>query len=285
MTSVEINPLIKDVSLGPAYGAIDCVDLGCLDSVEIRLGMKEFEIICDITRGLAGILRYDPRGELTINPVNLSSVLLGKALDASVGTTTGLVSVTGELHYPTWVPDDAGTPTEWTAVVKMANGEIDTGTVYAWDDEACSVSWDGEVTNTLVETDVCTGTITLTTTDAAEKLETLYFTYDWGDQIPSGSTIIEPGFGSYAADHKATFIHKHAQTGNFFVYKVWRAQILPDFTMTFSNQARNIFAPIRLRIVEDSVNHPNSPLGAWYEIDGSNTEYDYAPYTTVPGNT
>lgn len=281
----EINPLIENVTIGTAYGAIDCVDMGCLDSVEIRLSMKEHEITCDITQGLAGIIRYDPRGDVTVNPVNLSAALLARALDASQGVTTGLVTVASEVHYPTWVPDDVATPTEWTADITLANGEIDSGSVLAWDDVGALVSWDDEAANTLTEVSVCAGTVRLTTTDVAETLATIYFSYDWGDQIPSGSVIIEPGFGSLAEDHKVTFIHKHALTGDFWVYKIWRAQILPDFTITFANQARNIVAPIRLRIMEDSTNHDNSPLGAWYIIDSGNTAYDYVPYTSVPGNT
>jgi hypothetical protein len=283
--TIKTNPLIEDVTIGPAYGAIDCVDLGCLDSVEIRLTMKEHEVVCNILKGLTGIIRYDPRGDMTINPLNLSFANLARALDASVAVTTGVVTATGEVHYPTWVADDPATPTQWTATITMANSEIVSGTVESWDDLACSVSWDDEATNTLTESALCAGTIVLTTTDASEKLAAVYFSYQWGDQIPSGSNVIKPSFSSFAADHKVTLIHQHATSGKFVVYKVWRAQILPDFTITFSNQAREVMAPIRLRVLEDSTNHPSSPLGEFYEIASSNTEYDYAPYTSVPGNT
>ncbi len=281
--TVEINPLIKDVTIGSAYAAIDCVALGCLESVEIRISMKEHEIFCNILKGPAGYLRYDARGEITLNPINFTMANLAAALDASVGTTTGNIPVTGEAHYPTWVPDDAGTPTEWTAVISLANSEIVESSVGAWDDEAQTQDWDAEVTNTLVETALCAGTITLTTTDLAETLSTIYFGYSYGTQIPSGSSIIEPSFASFAADHKVTVVHKHAMTNDYIVHKVWRAQTVPDFAVTFQNQAREVIAPVRLKIVEDSANHPDSPLGVWIKIDSGTTEFDYEPYLSVPG--
>lgn len=283
--TVEINPLIENVSIGGAYGAIDCVSLGCLETVDIRLEMKEFEIICDITRGLAGIIRYDPRGEVTITPINFSLALLAKALDATVGVTSGNEVATGELHYPTWVPDDPATPTEWTADISLANGEVESGTIEVWDDSAASISWDDEVGNSVTALALCSGSIRLTATDVNECLSAVYISYEWGTQIPSGSAVLEPAFGTYAADHKLTFVHKHAQTGNYLVYKIWRMQISPNFSMTFGQTARNVSAPIRCKILEDSVNHPDSPLGAWYEIASSVTDFDFAPYTDVPGTT
>ena len=75
-------------------------------------------------------------------------------------------------------------------------------------------------------------------------------------------------------------------TGKLEVYVVWRCQIVPDFTLTFSNQAREIIAPIKLKIVEDSTNHPDSPLGIWFEInDPEDEDFDYEPFISVPGMT
>lgn len=283
MTTIEINPLIEGVTIGSCYAALDCVDLGCLDGADIRLTMKEKEIICNVLNGPAGFLRYDARGEITLNPLNFTSANLAYALDAVVSTTTGNVDVTGEIHYPPeWTPDDEGTPTEWTSTILLYNPWIEGGTVLAYTNAACTIPWPGTVT----ESDICKGSILLTAAAAEDCDETVYFAYSWGTQIPSGSTRIDPGMGSFAEDHKATLIHKHAMTGDLYVYIAWRCQIVPDVQITFNNQANEVIPVIKLKIVEDSTNHPTCPLGCWFKIPKALAEaedFDYEPFLSVPG--
>lgn len=278
------NTLAQDATISQAYVAIDCVGLGCMESVEYRTSMAEIEIVCDRNKGVTKILRHSPTGEIILTPIDLSMANLAFALDSSVGTTSGNVTVASESHTPTWVPDDVGTPTEWTAVLTLANSEIATGTVLAWDDAAASISWDDVVGNSIAETALCPGTITLTTDDAAERLAVIYMSYDYGTEIPSGSEIIEPSYAAFSTVRKITIASENSSTGKLLVNKTWKGQIVPDFTVRWSNEARLTTAPIRIRILEDSANHSSAPLGAWYNVVASKTDYDYQPYTDVPGN-
>lgn len=279
------DTLAQDATIAQAYVAIDCVGLGCMESVEYRTSMAEVEIVCDRNKGVTKILRHSPTGEIIITPIDLSMQNLAFALDASVSTTTGDITVGSEAHTPTWVPDVVGTPTVWTAVLILANSEIATGTVLAWDDAAASVSWDSESENSIAETSLCPGTITLTTTEADERLTTIYMSYDYGTEIPSGSEVIKPSYAAFSNVRKITIASENSSTGKLLVVKTWKGQIIPDFTVRWSNEARLTTAPIRIRILEDSTNHPDAPLSEWYNVVASKTDYDFEPYTSIPGNT
>lgn len=280
----EIQPIVDSVSIGNATVAIDCVWLKCIESVEFRLGMEEVPIVCDWANGPVTALRGNPSGEITIVAMNLNSTTLKYALDATATAKAAVEEVDCEEHQITWVPDDEGTPTEWTATVTLNSPEVTD--VSAWTDSDCSAAWESATTplNELDITTACSGVITLTTNDVDETDETLYFSYTHDTETPLGATLIQPGFGTFASDHKLHILHRNATNGDLVIHKFWRVQIVPDFNLRYDNTNKVATVPIHLRVLADRLNHPNAPLGHTVIIDADDSEaadFTYEFYTKV----
>ena len=257
----EVRPIVSDVSIGNATVAIDCVWLKCIQSVNFRKGMEEVPITCDWANGPATYLRGNPTGEATINALNLNSTILKYALDAVVTTKAIAETVTCEEHQLTWVPDSETTPTEWTATVTLNSPEIASVTV--WTDSACAVSWEATPTplNTVAITGACIGVVVLTTDTLAETDDTLYFAYTHNTETPVGATLIKAPMSTFASDHKLHILHRNATTGDLLLHKFWRVQIIPDVEITYDNTNSIVTVPIKLRVLADRANHPDSPIG------------------------
>lgn len=257
----EVQPIVSDVSIGNALVAIDCVNLKCIESVDIRLGMEEVPIICDWASGQVTSLRGNASGEVTVNALNLNSTTLQYALDAVVSTKAGSETVTCEEHQITWVVDSPTTPAEWTATVTLNSPEVSTVTV--WTDSACANTWESAATpdSSVAITTACTGVLTLTTDDVNETDSTLYFSYTHNTETPDGATLIQPAFDTFADDHKLHILHRNATSCELLLMKFWRVQIIPDFNIRFDNTNSVVTVPIRLRILSDRTNHPDAPLG------------------------
>jgi len=280
----EVRPIVSDVSIGNATVGIDCVWIKCIESVTFRMGMEEVPIVCDWVDGPSTHLRGNRTGNITINAKNLNETSLKYALDATTSTKAGDETVSCEEHTITWTPDSATTPTEWTATVTLNSPEI--ASVLAYTDSSCSVAWESATTplNVLTISSACKGEITLTTDDVNETDETLYFSYTHDTESPVGSTLIQPSLNTFADEHKVHILHRNATTGDLYVYKFWRVQIIPDFEQTFNDSNSVVITPINMRVLSDSTNHPDDPLGHVVIIptaDSEASDFTYDIYKRV----
>ncbi len=268
----EIQPIVSDLTIGNALVAIDCVNLKCIESVDIRIAMEGVPIICDWADGPATTLRGNPSASIDIMAMNMNSTILQYALDADVSVKAAAESVACEEHKITWVAEDVATPTYWTAVVFLNSPEVEN--VLAYTDSACAVAWEGEATpdNDLAITDSCTGELLLTTDDIDETDDTLYFAYDHNIETPIGATLIKPPMSTFADDHKLHILHRNATTGELELIKFWRAQIVPDFALRFDNTNRIVTVPIKLVAYADRANHPTAPIGQIVIISADDSE-------------
>lgn len=233
--------------------------------------MESVPIVCDWADGKVQTLRGNPTGEITIEAMNLNATILKYALDASVSTKT-INTFVNCVHVEgiQWTPDNAGTPTEWTATINLNSPDIDN--VLAYTSEAgCSAAtptdiWASGTTplNTITET-TCTGVVTLTTDDVDECDDELWFTFDYSVDLAVGATIVTPPFSTFPDDHIVVAWHLNKTTSEYYIYVFPRCQILPDVNITFDNSANVVTVPIRLEIVADTAFHPEAPLG-WVEI-------------------
>lgn len=281
----EIQPIVSDLTYGNATVGIDCVFLGCIESVTFRVGMEEIPIVCDWSNGPITTLRGNPTGEITIMAMNYNPTTLGYALDADTSTKAGAETVDCEEHQITWTVDSELTPTEWTATVLLNSPEIASVTV--WTDNECSNTWEALATpeSTVVIADACKGTITLTTDTVGEIDDTLYFSYTHNTETPLGATLIDPPMSTFADDHKLHILHRNKTTGNLWIHKFWRVQIIPDFSVTFDNTSNIITVPIRLRALADRTNHSGAPIFGVREIVAADSEpgdFTYDIYKEVP---
>ena len=268
----EIQPIVSDVTIGNALVAIDCVNLKCIESVDIRLSMEGVPIVCDWADGAATTLRGNPAATIDIVAMNMNSTTLKYALDADVSVKAAAESVTCEEHQITWVAEDTATPTYWTATVTLNSPEVEN--VLAYTDSTCATPWESAATpeSTLAVTDSCTAVITLTTDDILETDDTLYFAYDHNIETPIGATLIKPPFDTFADDHKLHILHRNATTGELELIKFWRVQIIPDFAIRFDNTNRVVTVPIKLMAYADRANHPTAPLGQIVIIAAADSE-------------
>jgi hypothetical protein len=127
------------------------------------------------------------------------------------------------------------------------------------------------------------GQVTLTSSGTAQPTATLYATYAWGDQVPSGSTIVQPSFGSTANDRYVVIAHKKAQQNKVIIWRMWRMQVVRDFTINYDNESdADITVPIHLRGLVDTVGHPSVPLFDVSEVDLADLSgASYEPYTSI----
>lgn len=260
--------IVSDVSIGNVNAIIDCEWLKCIRSFQFRYTMEEVPLICNWKDGKVSSLRGNPTGEITIECMNLNSTTLKWAMDAVVTTKSADASVDCvKIEGIEWTPDDVGTPTEWTARVRLNSANVDNVDVFT--DAACTDAWDSATTPlnviTVPSDDCLSGLITLTTDDVDECLDTLYFTFDYDVDYVNGTEVIKPGFETFAADHSVIAWHQNATTGEYEVYNFPRCQIIPDGTQTFDNGNGIVITTIRLAVLADTDIHPDCPLG-WINI-------------------
>jgi hypothetical protein len=112
------------------------------------------------------------------------------------------------------------------------------------------------------------GQVVLTSSGTAEPTSTLYISYFWGDRIPSGSSIVQPAFGSTANDRYVVFCHKKAQQNKDIGWRIWRMQVARDFKMNFDNGSDNdINVGLHLIGLADTKGHASCPLFDVSEVD------------------
>ena len=268
----EIQPIVSDVSIGNVTVGIDCVWLKCVESVSFRVGMEEVPIVCDWASGPVTTLRGNPEGTIDIACMNINSTTLGYALDATSSLKAAAETVTCEEHQITWTDDGLATPLEWTATVTLNSPEIATVTV--WTDSDCSLTWESAATpeSAVAILSACAGTVTLTTDDILETDATLYFAYTHNTETPVGATLIKASLSTFADDHKLHILHRNATTGALDLFKFWRVQIIPDFSMTFDNTNKVATVPIKLRAFADRANHSAEPVFGVRIIDADDSE-------------
>ena len=264
---------VLDRTFGPAIVGIDCTYLGCVQNVEITLSESTKDLSCDKRKGRNGIFHYDPKLEVMLQVSDFTPANLAIALDTDGATVwAGKATSTLEPVSVTW----SGSSGSWSGSVVL-NKEI-SGTVAVYQDLVSTVLNSG----TASVIGPCLGQVTFTSSGAAEPASTLYVTYAWGDQVPSGSSIVQPSFGSTADDRYVVIAHKKAQQNKVIVWRIWRMQVIRDFTNTFDNESdSDITIPIHLAGLVDTVGHPSVPLFDVSEVDLANWDPDYAPYTTV----
>lgn len=277
----NIKPIVSDVSIGNVAVAIDCVWLKCIESFEFKFSQDEVPIICNWADGKVSSLRGNPAGDINIVALNLSPVSLQYALDAVVSTKSGDETVAcQEFTGIDWVPDNIGTPTQWTATLQLSGMYVDDVLVYKT--AGCTSAWASATTPlNVVSTSDCSGLVTLTTDDDDQCYDALYVSFTHDSETPDGATLVQPGFSTFASDHTFVAVHRNATTGEYVSYKFWRVQIAPDVTIRHDNTNKIVSVPIHLMVLADRENHPDAPLGQ-IEFSDGNTVYTMEPYIRVP---
>jgi len=268
---------VLERTFGPALVGIDCVQIGCTQSVEISLSEQTKKLSCDKRKGSDGIFHYDPELDIVLQASDFTMDNLAIALDTSGASTyAGMKTSTLEAVSVTWT----GSAGEWSGSIVL-NKEI-SGTVAWFSDSDGDTPWLASNSGTSTVIGPCLGQVTLTSSGTAEPAGTAYATYAWGDQIPSGSSIIEPAFGSSANDRYVVICHKKAQQDKVIVWRIWRMQVVRDLTINFDNESdSDIGIPIHLTGLVDTVGHPSVPLFDVSEVDLADWTSDYEPYSSV----
>lgn len=268
---------VLERTFGPALVGVNCVYIGCAQTVEINLSEQTRDLSCDRRLGTDGIFHFDPNLQINIQASDFTMDNLAIAMDAE-GTTTwaGTETNTLEIFSVTW----SGSSGDWSGSVTL-NEEI-SGTVAVFSDSAGAVEWTQSESGTATVTSPCLGTVAMTSSGTAEPTATLYATYAWGDQIRSGSTRVAPPFGSSSTDRYVVIAHKKAQENKVVVWRIWRTQVMRETTITFDNESDDdIPIPIRLRALVDTIGHSPAPMYDINEVDLSGWDPDYQPYTNV----
>jgi hypothetical protein len=262
------DPKVEHMTFGNVGVAINCEDLGCLATANIRIAQETIDIMCDWGAGLVSTLRGNPTGEITIEAKNLDAKRLKYALDASVTTKSGAYSVDClKVSEIDWVPDDVLTPTEWTAIINLHSANVDN--VIAYTDAACTVLWDALTPLNVTSVDECKGLVTLTTDDEDEALDTLYFDFDYMVDLDDGVTEMLAGFQTYPTDFSVVMWHLNKTTNDYQVFVFWKCQSVIDLNLAFNDGSSNnpLTVAIRLRVMNVPDVHPdNSMFGYWEGI-------------------
>lgn len=255
-----VKPVVDAVTINNVNVAVDCVWLKCVQSFEFNWAMESIPINCDPEFGPITYLRANPTGSISIEAMNHNSTSLQYALDATVEDVDTPSATCVKISGIQWTPDDEATPTEWTAIVRLNNINIDNVEVFT--DDACTVPWnDTTPLNVITVTSDCYGLVTLTTDDVDSTEDTLYFTYDYLVDFPTDATIIRPSFSTFAADHTVVAWTRNSTSGLYEVYVFPRVQITPDFTLRFDNTTSIKTIPIRMVVLSDPDFNPDNPLG------------------------
>jgi hypothetical protein len=198
---------------------------------------------------------------ISIEATNLNSMTLQQALDAVVTVKSGDdAAACVKIMGIDWVPDDVATPTLWTAVIKLNSPDIDNVDIFK--DSGCTQAYASATTPlNIISLDTCTGTVTISTDDVDEAVDTLYFSFDWDTEIPDGAEIISPNFAVFAEDHIVRAWHQNSTSGKWEIYEFWRCQIVPNGTIGFDNSNKAISIPVQLEVLADMDFHPDAPLG------------------------
>lgn len=268
---------VLERTFGPAIVGIGCSYIGCVQSAEINMSEQTRNLSCDRRKGKDGIFHYDPDLEVMLQASNFNMSNLAIALDTSgAGTWAGKETRTLETVSVTWT----GSASAWSGSVVL-NKEI-SGTVAWYSDSDGSTEWTQSESGTSTVIGPCLGQVTLTSSGTAEPTATLYATYAWGDQIPSGSSIVQPGLGSTANDRYVVICHKKAQENKVIVWRIWRMQVIRDFTISYDNESdSDITVPIHLTGLVDTMGHPSVPMFDVSEVDLANWTPSYEPYSDV----
>lgn len=264
---MSVDPKIQAVTLGNAFVAIDCEDLGCLARVSFRVGQDVVDLGCDWGTGILGTLKGAPSGDIMIDAKNLDADRLKWVYDADVVTKVADESVTClKITNIEWDPDDAGTPTEWSTEINLHTTNVESVVFYT--DAECAVPWASATTPlNVVTVDECTGIATLVTDDLAETDGTLYVSFDYGVDFAAGVKIINPAFPTFPTDHSVVIWHRNKTTGEYSVFVGWKAQVIVDATVDFGDFDSNtpITVPIHLRLLAVPEYHPEAPLFKIYD--------------------
>ena len=274
------NQEVLERTFGPALVAIGCSYIGCAGTVEINVQEQTKNLSCDLRLGRDGIFHYDPNVDINIQASDFTLDNLAIALDTGgTGIWAGTSTRTLEPVSMTW----SGSSGDWSGTVVL-NEEI-SGTIAWYSDAAGGTEWTQSESGTSTVTTPCAGTVAMTSSGTVEPTATLYATYDWGDQIPSGSTIVQPSFGSTSNDRYVVIAHKKAQQNKMIAWRFWRCQVVRDLTITFDNDSdADITVPIHLMALTDKTGHPTVPIFDVVEVDLSGWDPEYEPYETVVQN-
>lgn len=261
-------------TFGPALVGIDCVYIGCAQSVEIVLTESTRDLSCDRRLGTNGIFHFDPNLQINIQASDFTMDNLAITLDTTGPSTWGGTDTsTLEEISVTWT----GSTGEWSGTITL-NEEI-SGTVALFNDSDGSTEWTQAESGTVSVSDACKGTVVLTSSGSAEPSTTLYGTYAWGDQVPSGSTIVQPGFGSTSNDRYLVIVHKKAQEDKVIVWRFWKTQVVRDLSINFDNESdADITVPITMRALTDTTGHASVPIFDVSEVTLTGWSPDYDPY-------
>lgn len=264
-------------TFGPALVGINCDYIGCVQRAEITLSEKTKNLSCDSRKGRDGVFHYDPELEVMLQASDFTMDNLALALD-----TTGTAVWAGKSQSvlePVTV-EWSGSTGHWSGTVVL-NKEI-SGSVTFYTDQLGTQSWKSSESGSITVIGPCLGQVRMTSSGTAEPTSTLYATYYWGDQVPSGSTIVQPTFGSTANDRYVVICHKKAQENKVIAWRIWRMQVVRDLSVTFDNESdADITIPIHLTGLVDTVGHPTCPLFDVSEIDLDSWDPDYEPYSNV----
>jgi len=268
---------VVERTFGPALVAVDCAYIGCVQNVEITVSETTRDLSCDKRIGVDGIFHYDPKLEIMLQASDFTMDNLAIALDTTGATTwAGKAAVTGQEMTIDW----SGTAGSWSGTIYL-NQEI-SGTISAYTNFGLSISFTSTESGTVTVADACKGEITLTSSGTAEPTSPLYFSYYWGDQVPSGSTIVQPSFGSTSNDRVLVIAHKKAQQSKVIVWRFWRVNVVRDFKIAFDNGSdADITIPIKLRGLVDNLGHASVPVFDVSEVDLTGWDPDYEPYSSI----
>ncbi len=264
-------------TFGPSIVGIDCSYIGCVQSAEIVMSEQTKNLSCDRRRGKDGIFHFDPELEVTLMASDFTMDNLAIMLDTGGATTwAGFATQTLEAVSVVW----SGSSGDWSGSVVL-NKEI-SGTVAWFNDVDGLTEWTAAESGTSTVIGPCLGQVNLTSSGTAEPTATLYATYTWGDQIPSGSTIVQPSLGSTANDRYVVIAHKKAQQNKVIVWRIWRMQVIRDWTINYDNESdADIAVPIHMTGLVDNIGHPGVPMFDVSEVDLATWDPDFEPYTTV----
>ncbi len=263
-------------TFGPSMVAFDCAYIGCAKKVTWNVSEQTKDQMCDLRLGVSSVFHYLPKIEIEIEAADFTAANMALALDTTATTWGGATQKVLQKVPVTW----GGSTGAWTSTIYL-NPEI-SGTVVMYSDSTGSTVWTSTESGVITVSGPCNGQIALTSSGTAEPTATLYATYYWGDQVPSGADYVAPAFGSTSSSRYLVIGHKKAQEAKISLLRVWRAEIVRNVSVTSDSESpEDMTIPIKVIGLVDSVGHSDCPMFDFSEFNLSGWNPSYEPYTDL----
>ena len=244
-------------TFGPAIvgvkidGDSSCYDLGCINSFRFTEAVQTRDLFCDVRDGPIGFQQFDPRGTLEIEALQVTADNLQIATFGTQSSYPGFETTTCEKQDINWT----GGSGSWTASVQLnhgyISGSIDTSDIYI--DSDCATAFDQAADSSSVTVAAaCAGFVQITSEGGTEPSDVMYFDYTHDFDIPSGSVKILPSYPSTPAYYELWVDHYMADSDKVYRFIFWRAQLVRNFNMQFTNTDGDILVPMTFQIFKDS---------------------------------